>query len=57
MKRPPEITSSVATCSATSRGWWSGNNNIPVPIVMPSASAAIRPSVGNGWKYVNGCER
>src|SRR5207245_107831 len=49
-KRPPVITSSVASCSATSTGWWRGRSRHPVPSVMPSASAATRASVGIGWK-------
>ena len=50
MKRPPVITSSVAICSATSTGACSGSSNTPVPSDISPASAATRPSVGNGWK-------
>jgi len=48
MSRPPLITSSVASCSATSTGASNGSSSTPVPIAMSPDSAATRPSVGIG---------
>ncbi len=44
---PPETTSSVATCSATSTGWCSGSTAV-VTRSSPGASAASRAITGSG---------
>ncbi len=57
MKRPSVMTSSVATCSATSTGFSSGSSSTVAPTRIVPASAARRASAGIVWISWNGVER
>src|SRR5574339_1047778 len=57
MKRPSVMTSSVATCSATSTGLSSGSRMTVAPTRMVPASAASRASAGRLCTSWNGVER
>ena len=57
MKRPSVMTSSVATCSATSTGLSSGSRITVAPTRIVPASAASRASAGSVCISWNGVER
>src|SRR3989304_2613376 len=54
MKRPPQMTSRVAICSATSTGWCRGRSRTPVPSDIRPDSGATLARTGVGGREGEG---